>query len=192
MRRAFTLIEVNLAILIMAGGILAMVSLFSFGYRENSQSREDVAGAAIADAVVSPLMMACSATNLRWSVFKKGFKFPEHGWKNYMTDSSGLVAIDPEDVAEKAFENTMSQMSRAVVDGKDGKKAKLDVKTDFPSDAFSKDDSGKRMMSCGLVVIHEEDSPVVKIAFRATHKPGMLMSMPIYYTEARFQGDPNK
>ena len=53
MRRAFTLIEVNLAILIMAGGILAMVSLFSFGYRENSQSREDVAGAAMADAVAS-------------------------------------------------------------------------------------------------------------------------------------------
>ena len=179
MRRAFTLIEVNLAILIMAGGILAMVSLFSFGYRENSQSREDVAGAAMADAVVSPLMMACSATNLKWSVFKQGFKFPANGWKDYMNGSSGLVTSDPEGKAESAFGSAMSKMSGAA-------EGPFDVKTGFPSDALSKG------MRCGLVVIHEEDSPVVKIAFRATHKPGMLMSMPIYYTEARFQGLPDK
>lgn len=179
MRRAFTLIEVNLAILIMAGGILAMVSLFSFGYRENSQSREDVAGAAMADAVVSPLMMACSATNLKWSAFKQGFKFPKNGWKGYMEGPSELVISDPERDAEGVFSSVMSQMSGAA-------EGPFDVNTGFPSDALSKG------MSCGLVVIHEEDSPVVKIAFRATHKPGMLMSMPIYYTEARFQGDPNK
>ena len=62
MRRGFTLMEVNLAILVMAGGILAMVSLYSFGYRENRQSREDVGGAALADAVLSPMIMAASAS----------------------------------------------------------------------------------------------------------------------------------
>ena len=65
LRKAFTLMEVNLAILIMAGGVLSVVSLFAFGYRENRQSREDVASAAYADAVMSPLVMACSATNLK-------------------------------------------------------------------------------------------------------------------------------
>ena len=61
LRKAFTLMEVNLAILIMAGGVLSVVSLFALGYRENRQSREDVAAAAYADAVLSPLIMACSA-----------------------------------------------------------------------------------------------------------------------------------
>ena len=61
MKRAFTLIEVNLAMLIMAGGILSIVGLYSLGFRENRQSTEDVAGAAYADAVLSPLVMALSA-----------------------------------------------------------------------------------------------------------------------------------
>jgi len=179
MRRAFTLIEVNLAILIMAGGVLAMVSLFSFGYRENSQSREDVAGAAIADAVVSPLLMACSATNLKWSVFRQGFEFPSGGWAGYMNTSTGLVTQDPQGTAAGVFGDTISKMSGAA-------EGSLDVNSSFPGNAFGKG------MRCGLVVIHEEDSPVVKIAVRATHRVSMLMSMPIYYTEARFQGLPDK
>ena len=50
-QRAFTLIEVNLAIFIMAGGVLAMISLYSLGFRESRQSREDVAAAALAESV---------------------------------------------------------------------------------------------------------------------------------------------
>ena len=50
LRKAFTLMEVNLAILIMAGGVLSVVSLFALGYRENRQSREDVASAACQSA----------------------------------------------------------------------------------------------------------------------------------------------
>ena len=53
MKRAFTLMEVNLAIMIMAGGILSILGLYSLGYRENSQSREDVAATAKAPVAVS-------------------------------------------------------------------------------------------------------------------------------------------
>ena len=53
----------------------------------------------------------------------------------------------------------------------------------FPSDVVNA--SG---MSCGLVVMHDTDSPIVRIAFRATKQPGTLLSMPLFYTEARFQG----
>ena len=35
MRQAFTLMEVNLAIFIMAAGVLGMVSLYSLGFRES-------------------------------------------------------------------------------------------------------------------------------------------------------------
>ena len=50
-KRAFTLIEVNLAIFIMAGGVLAMISLYSLGFRESRQSKEDLASATFADMV---------------------------------------------------------------------------------------------------------------------------------------------
>lgn len=176
--------EVNLAILIMAGGILAMVSLYSLGYRENRQSREDVASAAIADAVMSPLVMACSATNLKWSAFSKLPSYPsDDGWADYFNSSTGLVDKDPQEIAKNdVFSKVMSYLS-----SKDAVEGELDVKTDFPSSAFSGNN-----MKCGLVVMHNENSPVIRIAFRATHQPGMLLSMPMYYTEVRFQGDPNK
>ena len=35
--RAFTLMEVNLAILVMAGCVLSVVTLYSLGFRENRQ-----------------------------------------------------------------------------------------------------------------------------------------------------------
>lgn len=181
MRRAFTIMEVNLAILIMAGGILAMVSLYSLGYRENRQSREDVAGAAIADAVMSPIVMGCSATNLKWSVFRNIGNYPgDRGWAEYFNGSTGLVEKNPQSTAEQAFSGIMGALSNAA-------EGQFEVKTQFPSSAVS--GTG---MKCGLVVLHEKDSPIVKIAFRATRQPGMLLSMPMYYTEVRFQGDPNK
>ena len=70
LKLAFTLIEVNLAIFIMAGGVLAMISLYSLGFRESKQSREDVASAAIADEVLNPLVVALSSRKLKWSEWK--------------------------------------------------------------------------------------------------------------------------
>ena len=69
-RAAFTLIEVNLALFIMAGGVLAMISLYSLGFRESKQSREDVAAAAIADEILNPLVVALSSRTLKWSDWK--------------------------------------------------------------------------------------------------------------------------
>lgn len=183
MKRGFTLIEVTLAMMIMAGGVLAMVSLYSLGFRENTQSREDVAGAALADAVMGPLIMAASATNLQWSVYRQEFSFPNaNGWEAYFNSSTGVVTEDPERRAEEVFKQAMELFSRAAE-----AQGELDAVTAFPSAARS-----ESKLSCGLVVLHAKDSPIVKIAFRATPKPGLLLAMPIYYTEVRFQGDPTK
>ena len=181
-KRGFTLIEVNLAMLIMAGGILSIVGLYAFGFRENRQGREDVASSALADAVVSPLVMAISATNLKWSAFRQEFNFPdERGWGAYF-NSQGIVASDPESQAETAFGQVMSKMGGAA-------KGQLDVDTQFPSSARN---SSK--MSCGLVILHPKDSATVSIGFRATRKdkPGTLLAMPLFFTEVRFQGLANE
>ena len=176
MKKAFTLIEVNLAILIMAGGILSIVGLYAFGYRENRQSREDVAATALADSVISPLVMAVTATNLKWSVFKEAWSFPsERGWADYFNDD-GIVSEDPEDRAEGVFSSAMGQLAGAA-------EGPLNCDTAFPQTAVR-----AAGMSCGLVVQHDEGSALVRIAFRATKLPGTLLAMPLFYTEARFQG----
>ena len=173
MRKAFTLIEVNLAMLVMATGILSVVGLYAFGYRESRESREDVAAAAFADAVISPLVMAITATNLEWETFRDLKNYPsDYGWAEYF-DNDGVVTDDPESQAERVFSDVMTKL-KASGNG---------VATAFPTAA--KDGAG---MSCGLVVMHVENSPIVKIGFRATKMPGTLLSMPLFYTEARFQG----
>ena len=70
-KRGFTLMEVNLAVFIMAVGVMAMVALYPLGFRENQQSREDVAAADMADAVLNPLVAALSWTNMTWSAWKE-------------------------------------------------------------------------------------------------------------------------
>lgn len=180
MKRAFTLIEVNLAMLIMAGGILSVVGLYAFGFRENRHSREDVAATALADSVISPLVMAISATNIPWSVFRKEKNFPSaNAWGDYLDSSRGIVTMTPgalQSKAEAVFTQTMGWLG-----------GRVNVRKNFPSDAV--DGTG---MCCGLVVQHEEDSAVVKISFRATRHPGELLAMPLFYTEVRFQGLPDE
>ena len=181
MKRAFTLIEVNLAMLIMAGGILSVVGLYSFGFRENRHSREDVAATTLADSVISPLVMAISATNLKWNVFRQEKLLPSaNAWGDYLNSSLGIVTDDPQSMAESVFSQTMGWINSAA----DGP---LNVKTEFPSTAMS--GTGMR---CGLVVQHDEDSAVVRISFRATRHPGELLAMPLFYTEVRFQGLPEE
>ena len=60
-KSGFTLMEVNLAVFIMAAGVLAMISLYPLAYRENSQSVEDVKAAAYADAAFNQIAGVLSA-----------------------------------------------------------------------------------------------------------------------------------
>ena len=182
MKKAFTLIEVNLAVGVMTVGVLSILGLFMFGYRETAQGREDIEAAALADHVMAPLVAAISHTNMPWSVFRDGYQFPsEMGWGAYF-NGQGKVTQDPESQAESVFNQVVSKMSGAAVGTFDAPK--------FPSSAKPT----KPKMSCGLVVMHQQDSAVVSIGFRAVEsdRPGTLLSMPLFFTEARFQGLANQ
>lgn len=175
MKRAFTLIEVNLAIMVMAVGILGIISLYSFGYREERQSREDVASASYADAVMGPLVTALTATNVKWSAFRKIQDSPGNdGWGHYVQNkNTGKIVDSPENLAQKAYNDTLSALN-------------------FSGAAWSmvsgNQVSGNPPLKAALVVMHDEDSAVVRISFRATEKANLLFAAPLYYTEARFQG----
>jgi hypothetical protein len=176
LRKAFTLMEVNLAIMVMAGGILSIVGLYSLGYRESRQSRDDVASAAYADAVFSPIVAALSATNLKWSAFKDIGCYPsDKGWSDYFNHSTGVVDGDPESTAKSAFDSIIGKAKSAA-------KGSLDVSASWPASSMSGGLKG------ALVVMHDRDSAIVRLSFRATRQKSELLAMPLYYTEVRFQG----
>ena len=178
MKKAFTLIEVNLAMMVMALGVLSIVGLYAFGYRESAQSREDVEATALADQVIGPLVMAISHTNQKWSVFRDEFHYPDKtGWGAYF-DSNGEVTQDPDNKAQGVFSDTLTKLNAGSLVPR--------IDASFPAKGSD------RTLSCGLVVQHEQGSSIVRIGFRATPRPGSLLAMPIFYTEARFQGDPNQ
>ena len=168
MKKAFTLMEVNLAILIMAGGILSIVGLYSLGFRENRQSSEDVAGAAYADYVMSPLIMAASATNITWTTFNSIKTNPSEGWRDYL-DSKGLTISSPTSKAKSVYSDFLSKLN---VSG-----------PSWPTDSVVGD-----LKNAGLVIIHTPNEPVIRIGFRASRNSGELLALPLYYTEVRFQG----
>lgn len=199
-QRAFTLIEVNLAIFIMAGGVLAMISLYSLGFRESRQSREDVASAALAETVLNPLAVALSSRELKWSEWRRlGFEnlssgvsagdgrdsriqvLPAKGWLAYF-ETKGLrssktyyVPNDPAGAADDVY----------------GKLIKAD-KTGWNLPSSPKLPDG---MTYALVASREsENSPIITLGIRCVRKNlrNTLMSQPVFSTEVHFQGDPNQ
>lgn len=169
MKKAFTLMEVNLAILVMAGGLLSSVALFSLGYQESSKSNEDTASAAYADEVLGRLTLALGDTNLTWTAFNSIGDYPSSNcWGDYF-DNEGDVISGTEGKASSVFGQVMSKCSAS------GIPAGWPTRPDF-------------LKGIGLVITHDQNSPVVKIGFRASRKERQLMSAPLYYTEVVFQG----
>ena len=93
-RFGFTLIEVNLAIFVMAVGVLSLVSLYSFGYRENQQSAEDVQAAAVSEYCLNAMVAALSSTNMSWTAWRGLGMQPANGWGEYAGDGTGSGTSD--------------------------------------------------------------------------------------------------
>lgn len=178
MKRGFTLIEVTLAMGVMAIGLMSVIGLYAYGFRESGQSREDVGATAVADAVLGQLTMAISATNLKWSVFKDLRSYPsDEGWGFFVDRSSGRIREDPTSRARSDFASFMGTLAGATAGGS------LGCDTSFPNAAL--DSTG---LKCGLVILHEQDSAIVRIGFRAMKQRNLLLASPMFYTEVRFQG----
>lgn len=196
-RAAFTLMEVNLAIFIMAVGVLAMTSLYPLGFRESEQSRDDVQAAVTADEVLGQLTAVLSSRNITWKNWREAVEnavseskngnqagwlayFNKHGSESYIP----LKTADANSRADKVFKALVRACSGA---------------TKAP--AWSPDPKyahglvvqwGKRIVPTGgnrdrgRAV---DDYSRVSISFRMSRRSGTLMAAPIYYTEVHFQGD---
>ncbi len=194
LQRAFTLIEVNLAMLVMAGGVLSMVSLYALGFRENRQSREDVAGAVVSESVLNALATALSSRNLKWSQWEgmgqslnvsgqgNVYVLPSRGWKSYLQNEGNTgkgyrVRTDISSVADGVYSDLISGYN-ATIDG---------VTVSLPGISSIVPNN----MSYALVATREtQKSPVMTLAVRAVRKgqERTLFAQPIYFTEVHFQG----
>ena len=61
------MIEINMAVFVMAVGILSMVVLYPLGLRESIQGRADLRQSMFADFVLNQAIAAASQTNITWS-----------------------------------------------------------------------------------------------------------------------------
>ena len=67
MESGFSLIEVNMAIFVMAMGILSMVVLYPLGLRESYQGTADLKQSAYADFLLNQVVAIGTMTNFPWS-----------------------------------------------------------------------------------------------------------------------------
>ena len=179
-RFGFTLVEVNLAIFVMAVGVLSMCALYGFGYRENRQSEEDVFATAYADAYLAPLVAALSSPQLDWNDWKgigdaassaaqeSGIDacWPANGWRGYINGNVYRVKSNPKGIAS------------GVINQLKGKLGSYGVSISEPS--------LPKGYQCGLVVTRR--GSVVQLAFRMSRRTQTLLSQPVFVAEVRFQG----
>lgn len=190
-KKAFTLLEVNLAIFIMATGVLSMCALYSLGFRENRQSVEDVAGVAYAETYLAPLVQGLSATNMPWSQWVEigdeprntatesrnvaDGLYPAGGWLDYVEHIKDREQVrfrvkgDPRSTANSAWQSTNASIPSPY-------KGSL---PSLPSD-----------FQYALVVSRK--GTVIQLSFRCSRRKDQLLMQPVYVSEVRFQGDGDK
>lgn len=188
MKRGFTLIEVNLAMLIMATGVLVMCGLYSLGFRESRQSVEDVAAVSFADTYLGPLVQGLSATNLEWSSWiqigdkpaksetkKIGVTgmWPKDGWMAYVqqngNSSNYRIKGTPHSTADGVWNDIAAKIPSPY------KGSKPSISGDYE-----------------YALVATRRGAVIQLAFRASRRKETLMSQPLFVSEVRFQGDPEK
>jgi hypothetical protein len=201
-RLGFTLMEVNLAVFIMAVGVLAMVSLYPLAFRESQQSSDDVAASALADGILSPLAAALSSTNTTWSRWQGIINGTDidnglptkAGWLAYCRGSgSGYLPFNKNQLRTTSAGVVSTICSKLSLPGNENPASAItSIITDFENQhgivpvlvatyGTIKDQNGALRLDKSRIIL----------CMRAVRRPFTLFSQPIYYTEVHFQGDPN-
>jgi hypothetical protein len=185
-KKAFTLMEVNLAIFIMAVGLLAMVALYPLAYRESRQSQDDVKAAAAADCVLNTLTATLSSRNIKWDDWVNGIKgaIQANGWLAYCDEASNSYVpkkrSDINPLAKGVF-------NKLIDINKDGHKPPWPVSAELACAIVVR--WGQMPVYDGSKMRMVDDHSRVAISLRTTRRTGDLLAQPIFYTEVHFQGD---
>ena len=184
LRTAFTLMEVNLAIFIMAAGVLGMVALYSLGFRESRQSVEDVASSGIADSFFAPLVAGLSATNMTWQQWCNAVPgvsrddcnglAPANGWASYVT------RIDDDN--DGCFESYRVNSGCNGTANDVANKILSQAPTEYQGSCPSVNGAYR------YALVATRKGSTIALAFRSSRRLETLMGQPVFYTEVHFQG----
>jgi competence protein ComGC len=185
-KKAFTLMEVNLAIFIMAVGLLAMVALYPLAYRESRQSQDDVKAAAAADCVLNTLTATLSSRNIKWEDWERGIRgaIQSKGWLDYCDKTQNSYAPKKRSEINSLAKNVFGKLTDI---NKDGNKPPWPVTDELACAIVVQ--WGQIPIFNGTTMHMENDYSRVAICLRTTRRAGDLFAQPIFYTEVHFQGD---
>ena len=213
-RNGFTLMEVNLAIFIMAVAVLGMVALYPLGFRENQHSRDDIVAAAVAEGILNPIVGALSATNITWKAWMEMlgpvkntrdyvYVYPNNGWMDYC-DSH----FNPKNKSS-INGTTGNAISRLCGPYEAAKRRTGGGSMGDPANDARKVLQDSRMC-CALMVttgrtgtcnggtggvmggeFGQPDYSRIILCLRVTRQPQQLFEQPVFYAEVHYQGDPS-
>lgn len=171
----FSLIEVNMAVFVMAVGILSMVALYPLGLRESIQGKEDLMEAVFADNLLNQAVAIASSRTLKWSDWNDKNDNPYVPYPN----NSSSAAKKLEFTAEDSFNDLPSFI-----------RSKMKMPDLVPDNS---DAGGIRHFRIACMRPQAHSGRVMGIMVQSTTENvadrNDYTNHPIYYAEAYFQGE---
>jgi hypothetical protein len=188
-RSGFSLIEVNMAVFVLAIGVLSMAVLYPLGLRESMQSQADIKQSMFADFVLNVAVAAASSTNVTWSEWEQWANVYNTTGKDAGTDFSIDNQCVPHFVGNVLFPAIETVYNRSQLPGfkqtRNQTFAVYCMVAGGPFDAANPGPASNRIMG---IMVRSLDMDTSNMSTREKIK--RLEAQPIYYAEARFQGSP--
>ncbi len=191
-RRGFTLMEVNLAVFIMAVAVLGMVALYPLGFKESRHARDDVAEAAVADAILNPLAATLSSTNITWSEWKgivgasDNAIQPSDGWLAYCNGQE--LTPKPRNQINSQTLSIMRRVASAAGDSSFVSDAESIInRLGFTAALVASPGRLPSMNNTGSAGLDTDHSRIV-LCLRVARRAAQIFEQPAFYTEVHFQG----
>ncbi len=181
----FSLMEINMAVFVMAIGILGMVALFPLGLREGIQGRADVKQSMFADHALNQLTALLSDTNLTWSEWSR---LDQTAWPQAVT-MAGTMSQGPQTWGKANLPNNVRNNLKLTDGWKTGRRALNDNQYRI----FFQLTGGKAADNVNRLT---PSARVMGIGVRSTDHDvssyDRYTNNVLYYAEVMFHGDPNK
>jgi len=189
-KSGFTLMEVNIAVFVMATGILAMIMLFPLGMREGIQSQTAFKQTMFADYVLNVAVTAACNTNVTWSEWRTwADQYNTRGLGREDKLKIGLIDSVPEFIWSKnGASSLMSAVNRYGSQQTSGYQHTANTRNITWSiycvlvPGFSDQVMGIMVRSLDMDTRKMDDN----------EKRRRLEQQPVFYAEARFQGQHDK
>jgi Tfp pilus assembly protein PilV len=179
-RSGFSLIEVNMAVFVLAIGVLSMAVLYPLGLRESMQSQADLKQSMFADYIINVAVSAAGSTNVNWSTWSSWARTYNMVGSDAGTELNIGDSVPP--FVLNAVKNAVSQYNGNQLSG-----FQHTINQTFAIYCVMSQGPSDRMMG---IMVRSLDVDTSKMTTREKIK--RLESQPIYYGEARFMGFADK